>query len=259
MNIRHSNWLARALIVLACVFASGCAKQEVLYGQLTERQANEMVALLQSSGIAAEKTTRDGAAFSISSAPESFGRAIELLHANGYPRGAFDSVGQVFKKEGFISSPTEERARLTYALTQEMANTLQTIDGVVIARVHLAIPEKDPLSDKPKAASASVFIKYRAGKDLTSQVNQMKALVVNGVEGLPYENVTVALFPAEIGPLLKPAAAASSVNTTLLIVAGVGGVGLLAGGALWGWRQRQTIKPKSLVLVKRGEDDKRAA
>lgn len=238
-----TSWGKRfGLPLLFALALAGCARQE-LYGQLSERQANEMVALLQNAGIDARKESRDAGQFAITSQQAQFGRAIELLHANGLPRGSFDSVGQMFKKEGFVSSPVEERARLTYALSQELANTLQTIDGVLVARVHLALPDKDPLADKSRPASASVFIKHRPGRDLSAQVGQMKALVVNGVEGLPYENVTVALFPAEtLAAAPTPLAAAGApLSAPLSIAAGVGAVALLAGVGLWSLRRRSHV------------------
>ena len=71
------------------------------------------------------------------------------------------------------------------------------VDGVVTARVHLVVPERNPLVDKPQPAAASVFIKHRPEKNLAAQTSQIKALVVNSIEGLAYDNVTVALFPAE--------------------------------------------------------------
>jgi type III secretion protein J len=49
-------------------------------------------------------------------------------------------MGKVFKREGFVSSPLEERARLVHAMSQEIANTINNIDGVVTARVHLVVP-----------------------------------------------------------------------------------------------------------------------
>lgn len=254
------TWARRLAVPALLAFTlAGCARPE-LYAQLTERQANEMVALLQSSGIEAKKEAREAGTYAITAQQENFSRAIDLLNANGLPRGSFDTVGQVFKKEGFVSSPVEERARLTYALSQELANTLQSIDGVIVARVHLAVPDKDPLVDKPKPASASVFIKYRAGRDLSGQVGQMKALVVNGVEGLPYENVTVALFPAEVVPVPRPVApsASASLSLPLIIAAGVGSVLLVCGGLMW-WLRRRTPPTGGggLVLVK-GQDAKRA-
>jgi type III secretion protein J len=229
----------------------GCARPE-LYTGVNEHQANEMVSLLQTAGIEAKKEMRESGNYAITTQPENFSRAIELLQANGLPRSSFDSVGQVFKKEGLVSSPMEERARLTYALSQELAATLQAIDGVVTARVHLAVPDKDPLSDKPKPASASVFIKHRAGRDLSAQVGAMKALVVNGVEGLPYDKISVALFAADAVSAAPPMTTPGSQMGWLLLVVGAMGIMLLAFGViLWCLRRRAGVPPKTeLVLVK---------
>lgn len=243
---------------LALVLLGGCARHDVLYGQVSERQANEMVALLQGAGIDASKQPHESGQYAVLAEHEHFGQAVALLNAGGYPRSDFDTVGQVFKKEGFISSPTEERARWMYALSQELANTLQSIDGVVVARVHLAAPEKDPLIDKPKPASASVFIKHKSGRDLSQQINQIKGIVVNGVEGLPYENVTVALFAAEpVAPLKLPNPNQRLVSW-LLVLAAIGAASAGIGGAIWWWRTRGTLKTKAVVLAHRARPAKSA-
>jgi type III secretion protein J len=245
--------MKRIVVVMAALAAlAGCSRQE-LYGQLGERQANEMVAVLRDAGIAAEKTPHENGQFALSASNADFSRAIGLLHAGGYPHAEFDTLGQVFKKEGFVSSPLEERARLTHALSQEMSNTLNNIDGVVVARVHLAVPEKDPLADKPKPAAASVFIKHRAGADLAPRVGQIKALVVNAVEGLPYDNVTVVLFPAEPWPTAQPRTAAApaaldGIDRPLILGASLGGSVLIAGAAL-GWWQRRRASGRGLAML----------
>ena len=233
---------ARVLAPLALVLLAACSQQE-LYSQLNERQANEMVAVLRNAGLVAEKApSRDGKAFIVSTNAQDFSRAVEVLHAGGFPRDSFDTLGQVFKKEGFVSSPTEERARFTHALSQELSHTLSNIDGVVQARVHVSVPDKNPLADKPTPATASVFIKHRPGVDLNQQVGKIKALVVNAMEGLPYDNVTVAMFPAEpIPPAIQRSALAvawANYGNAILAVAGAGALALLA--ALFvGWRQRR--------------------
>src|SRR5690606_27232362 len=189
--------------IFAC---AACSSNQELYSQLSERQANEMVAVLLSAGIEAEKHAQDDR-FSISTPPANFSAAVRALSAQGYPREQFDSMGEVFKREGFVSSPLEERARLSHAMSQELANTLANIDGVITARVHLVMPENNPLIDKAQPSAAAVFIKHRPDRNLQSQVTQIKALVVNSIEGLKYGNVTVALFPAEGMPGDRPAPA----------------------------------------------------
>lgn len=242
MKSPFSQRAAHVVAPLLLVLLSACSQQE-LYGQLSERQANEMVAVLRNAGLAADKTpARDGKSFVVTTSAHDFSRAVEVLHAGGFPRDSYDTLGQVFKKEGFVSSPTEERARFTHALSQELSNTLSNIDGVVQARVHVSVPERNPLADKPTPATASVFIKHRPGVDLSQQVGKIKGLVVNAMEGLPYDNVTVALFPAEPLPPAAPRSALAAVwanyGSVILAVAGAGVLAVLAA-VLLGWRQRR--------------------
>jgi type III secretion protein J len=242
----------RKTLLLVLALLAGCGEQE-LYSQLSERSANEMVAVLRSAGLAAEKQAKDGQ-FSVVTSGADFSTAVRTLNAQGYPREQFDSMGKVFKREGFVSSPLEERARLVFALSQEIANTIASIDGVVTARVHLVLPDNNPLADKPKPAAASVFIKHRPDKDLSPQVAQIKALVVNSLEGVPYDNVTVALFPAEDLPAgkdvtLKPQSAGviptgrNPLELPLLAGTVLGLAACGGGGLLWMRRKPQATPP----------------
>ena len=239
---------------------AGCSSDQELYGQLSERQANEMVAVLYGAGIKAEKVAAEGK-FSVTTSHDHFSDAVRALNAQGYPRENFDSMGKVFKREGFVSSPLEERARLTHAMSQEIANTLANIDGVITARVHLVMPENNPLAEKQTPSAASVFIKHRADRNLSGQVPQIKALVVNSIEGLKYGNVTVALFPAEgmpgetpvrATPAAAPAAPAAPAtpatdnpaphgpgNLPVIAAGGVAGAVSLVGAVVLAIRRRK--------------------
>ena len=184
------------VIIVGCLLLSACGDKESLYADLDEEQANEMLAVLVHAGVDATKSRADKH-WSIEVGRSELPRAMAVLKAEGYPRDSYDSLGNVFRKEGFVSTPLEERARLLYALSQELSRTLSDIDGVIVARVHLAIPERSPLSDVTPPSSASVFIKYKPGAQVVNKTSQIKALIVNSVEGLPYENVTVTFFASE--------------------------------------------------------------
>jgi type III secretion protein J len=74
------------------------------------------------------------------------------------------------------------------------------IDGVIAAKVHIALPNNDPLSDNSTPASASVFIKFRAGYDVESSTPDLKNLVTNSVEGLTFDKVELIMSPADAIP-----------------------------------------------------------
>jgi len=241
--------LRAATAALCLVLLAACGEQD-LYTGLSQRQANEMTALLRNAGIAADKQARDGSTFAVVAPRTRFSDAIEILRASGYPRDGYDTLGQVFKKEGFVSSPLEERARLSHALSQEISNTIASIDGVVVARVHLSVPERDPLADRAPPSSASVFIKHRPGVDLNARLGQIKALVVNALPGLSYDNVTVALFAAEPLPTRAPVPEAlGGLDALLWALIALGGAIGAAGGGLWWWNRRRPAPGQALARV----------
>ncbi len=250
MGLTRSSPVARfaapaAALALLGGGLAGCSRAD-LYTGLNEKEANEMVAVVQNAGFSASKTTKDnGKTWTISAPKDQFPQEVALLQARGYPRERFESLGEVFKKQGFVSSPTEERARLMYGLSQEISRTLTELDGVVDARVQIAVPESDPLSDTPKPSSASVLIKYDPAYDLQSQVGSIKALVVNSVEGLPYDKVTVMLSQVHAPPPKAAPSTAASIGAPALAV-----VAVLGGAAGFGlWRQRRRKKGASRELA----------
>ena len=129
----------RGLLVLLPLLLLTACKQQALYSQLSEQEANEIIALMYTAKLPAEKHLIQGQEYSVTTTKEAFSSAMMLLQAYGLPREKFDSLGDVFRKEGFVSSPLEERARLNHALSQEISHTVSSIDGVVMARVHLCL------------------------------------------------------------------------------------------------------------------------
>jgi len=213
----------RPALIGLCLLLAACGRAE-LYSKLTESQANEMIAVLQSAGIGAIKQEKGEDGWTLLTEEGDFSRAVEVLHAQGYPREEFASLGTVFKREGLVSSPTEEKARLVYGMSQELSHTISEIDGVVQARVHLVLPDTQPLAETGQPASASVFIKYRPGTNIDTQIGKVKALIVNSVQGLKYENVSVETFPAQPLPTVAPKDGGTVLNANLI---GLGVAGLL--------------------------------
>jgi type III secretion protein J len=173
----------------------GCGRNP-LYSDLTESQANEVQAALLSVHIDADKTPMvKSKGWSVSVARDEIPKAMAVLNAAGLPRQPLRSLGDVFPKESLVSSPLEERARYIFALSQEVQQTLMQLDGIVDARVHIALPERSLLDDRPQSASASVVIIERPGANLEMRETDIKAIVTDGIEGLRDINrVTVKFF-----------------------------------------------------------------
>lgn len=194
---RRAVRTGRAAAILAAVLLLAACGDAPLYSNLDEREVNEIVAVLGRAGLPATKSGDGTNGFSVSTSTGAFPDAVAVLERNGLPRERYETIGDVFANEGFVSSPLEERARLNFALSQEISHTISSIDGVVVARVHLAVPQRADLGEEIGPASASVFVKHRRSVDLTGDVTAIKALVVNGMENLSYDDVTVALFPTD--------------------------------------------------------------
>ena len=219
MTPRPRSTLARLVPAFALVLAlAGC--KTGLYSGLNETEANEIVAALSAGNIDARKERPDGTDWQVQVDEGSIGPALALLGAQGLPHERFASMGDMFQKQGLVSTPSEERMRYIYAVSQELSQTLRSIDGVVSARVHVVIPATDPMSDKIRPSSAAVFIKHRPDVDLRLLAPAVKDLVAHSIEGLTPDQVSLSLFeaPRATAPSLAAVAVAADGTRERLIL-----------------------------------------
>ncbi len=192
MNIRKYRIMAFIAFVL---LLAGCKID--LHTKAKEADANEMLGVLLSARLDAEKVTPDaGKTWTIRVEKDDTVRALEVLRLNALPHEQRPSMGDLFKKEGLISTPTEERVRFIYGIEQELSETVSKVDGVMVSRVHIVLPNNDPLAANVKPSSASVFVKHRREANVRDLVPAIKNLVVHAVEGLTYDQVTVSMVAA---------------------------------------------------------------
>jgi type III secretion protein J len=182
--------------VVLLMAVSGCKTE--LYSNLPENDANSMLSILMDNKVTAEKTFDKKAGTYFLHVEESqIPKAVTILKEYGYPKEKVATIGELFKKEGLISSPLEERARLIFALSQSVQETLSQIDGVLVARVHVVLPESNPVDETIKPSSASVFIKYNPAYRLEDMKSEIKLIVEKSIEGLTYDKVSVVMVPAQ--------------------------------------------------------------
>jgi type III secretion protein J len=220
-----------ALRSAAALLLSACADEEILRG-LDGDQAREALAALSEAGIDGREARGDGpdAAASVSVPHTDAPRARRLLAADGLPRARAPGLEQVFGKPGLVPTPLEERARLLLALQGELARTLESLDGVISARVHLALPAPDPLRPEPaRPARGAVLLRCRAGarERLEGLGDGIRQLVAGSVDGLAPG--AVAVIVAEAAAPAPRAEPERRLPRTLLWL-GAGASALAAGG-----------------------------
>jgi type III secretion protein J len=227
--------LRLAFGALLAVLLAACSRQVELMAAMPENEANEVMAALQNAGIRADKVPGKDGMVGLSIDAAQMGRAVDLLRSKGLPRERHPGMGQVFKKEGLISSPLEERARYLYALSQELGSTLSQIDGVIVARVHVVLPERGAAGDPTLPSSAAVFIKYQEGYNLDALQPQIRRLVTNSIPALAPEKISIVLFGSQ-PPVAKPEPPTPASNTALIAAIAAMLAAVLAAGGFFGWR-----------------------
>ena len=192
--------LVTGLVLSLTLVLTGCNDSVELHRQLSEQEANEVIAELADKHIRAQKIpAKDGVVVRVNSADIS--RAVRTLDAVGLPKMARATMGDTFRKEGVISTPLEERARYIYALSQELEATLSNIDGVIVARVHVVLPERVAPGEPVQPASASVFIKHDPRLEPDSIHGRVRRMVASSIPGMATavdnsQKLTVVFVPA---------------------------------------------------------------
>jgi type III secretion protein J len=238
-----------SLIFLCCLLSllttlAACDRRgTALLNGLPEEEANTIVAALAQSNIAASKTVIDNGTASIYVAGTNQSAALSELHQRGLPRQNYSSLGDIFKKDGIISTPLEEQARYIYALAQELEKTLSQLDDVVYVRVHPVLARKASLNGPAANASAGVLIKHRPDVDLTFLIPQIQELVAHSIPDLRSDQVAIIMAVSEDRRPINEAADRTTATQSIglgwwLALAGVI-LGLLIAGAVYAIRRNE--------------------
>lgn len=233
-----------AALLAVALLASAC--QMTVYSDLSQQDANVMVATLIRNGVPASRTALEGGKFAVEVDEADMPRAVEILEREGLPRQAFANLGEVFAREGLLSSPTEERARLVYATSQELSATISQIDGVLSARIHVVLPEEQRAGRSQGGGSASVFIRHKPEVDMAALTPHVKLLVTNSIANLAYDEVSVITVAAQdasadAAPAFERAAGLwvvrEDAGRARILVFGLAGLALIAlmGHLAWVW------------------------
>jgi type III secretion protein J len=216
--------MKRGLWMWMVLLLAGCSTQ-IQHG-LDESQANEMQTALAGRGITAHKVAEQGKkpSWAIEVDDERATEAVRVLSELGLPRARTQGFDEVFGKSSLVPTATEERVKYEEALSGELARTVEGMDGVISARVHLVVPAQPRPGQAPTASKASAFIRVQpsAAERIRHQKADLQALIAGSVEGLSADAVALVIDEATVAPA-EPVSAPQPDNRLRALVLGLGG------------------------------------
>ncbi|OYW25777.1 MAG: flagellar M-ring protein FliF [Hydrogenophilales bacterium 12-63-5] len=154
----------------------------VLYPKLSDRAGGEVIAALDQLNISYHLSAADG---SIEVPADQLHVARYRLAARGLPRSDADAQDEVDRAPRFGASSLEEQQRYQHALESDLARSIQSLETVELARVHLALPKVSPFT-------AAVLVRLRPNARLSAeQVTTIQTLVAASVPRMKRSEVQV--------------------------------------------------------------------
>ena len=180
--------------------------QKTLFASLADSDKASVTAALQQANITSKIDEGTGA---LTVGEDDYSRARILLAGQGLPKAAPGGY-QILDNLPMGVSRAVEGERLRQARETELARSIQEIDAVAEARVHLATPEQSVFVRDNAAPSASVIVKLQPGRSLgDAQVSSIVNLVASSVPGMKPESVTIV---DQMGGLLTKGANESALG-----------------------------------------------
>jgi flagellar M-ring protein FliF len=177
-----------AIIGMVFFVVSQQPERTTLYASLPDSEKARVVDALTNAGVdvALDPTTGD-----VIVPVRDYHSSRMTLAAQGLPASipdGYDSLSDI----PMGSSRSVESVRLKQTQEIELARSISEIEGLVKARVHLAIPEKSVFARASTPPTGSVFVQMENGRSLSrQQVDAIVHLVSSSVPFMSKNDVTV--------------------------------------------------------------------
>jgi len=180
--------LACGIISALLVYWARRPDMRMLYQGLSPAEASKITDKISEKGISYE--LRDGG--TTIHVPEEKVYQLRLDMAKDGLPAAEQGGYRIFDAEKIGVSPFVQNVNLKRALQEELAKSIQMIEGVVHARVHIVSPERTLFAADAEKTTASVVLRLKPGYRISPlNIAAITHLVAGSVEGLKSENVTV--------------------------------------------------------------------
>ena len=183
-------------VMLFGISAITSPNYQPLYRNLSAATASSIEATLTSSGFNAVMS-EDGTSVSVPASD--MARARMVLAETGIPIEG-DPGWELFDEStGLAMNSFMQRVNRLRAMEGELARSIQTLEGVQSARVHLVLPEREAFSRERPSPRASVIVRPVPGRAISrKQATAVRNLVASSVAELDLNRVTVLSASGEV-------------------------------------------------------------
>jgi len=178
--------VAAALFMI--MFRVGAEERSLLYSDLSAKDAAAVSESLTAANVDFQLSP-DGSSIFV---PRSkVAEARMRLAADGLPGQG--SIGyEIFDKQDALGATSfVQNVNKLRALEGELARSIDSLDTVNAARVHLVIPEKALFQTNAEPPTASIVVGLERGSLSEKQINAIRSLVAAAVQGLSPDKVTI--------------------------------------------------------------------
>ncbi|MBL8087812.1 MAG: flagellar M-ring protein FliF [Chthonomonas sp.] len=175
-------------LIVGTMYFAGKPKMDVLFRNLSPQDQGSVANELTKMGIPFEQDRSGAIMVPASRIAEVQGK---LAVAQKLPSSG-QAGYQDLEKLGIMNTPTAEREKIRAILEGEISRSIEQMDGVATARIHLTNPRQTAFVRDGETASASVVIKETTDGALTGEhARAIQRLVQFAVPSLTAQNITV--------------------------------------------------------------------
>lgn len=236
-----------SLAVLVCL--TGC--RDEIFHDLSESDANRIVAELDAASISAHKSRGSDSKWNVSVDRNASAHAIRILN----DRRALPVTRISTGAKSLLPSREDELLRHERQLSSGIEETLRNISGVLEARVHLNLPKKrDIFEPRAKIDSGSGAVLLIVGTNFVESREEITSLVANA-SGVSRAEIAVVISHSgsgsseapkiDTGSSLDPNESISYSSRTQLVLSfsALACIGLLGWGGLRVRRRKTYLSP----------------